>query len=137
LPEGPQEHLGAAWHRTLRTTGHVVYSGWYGIAQLPEAESPSVRVVFPLPNGSVTIFLQPSLGDGGSLVLTSPDGGFGDNGAYLVVREAPNRAAVRRIPLVERFLVWVDDEGTLRTDHALDLWSLPALRLHYRLERAG
>ncbi len=131
------EQLGAAWQRTLRATGQVVYSGWYGVAQLPGAESPSIRVVFPLPNGSVTIFLQPSVGDGGSLILTSPIGAFGDNGAYLIVREASNRAAVRRIPLAERFCVYVDDEGTLRTDHALDLWNLSALRLHYRMERAG
>ncbi|MDQ1435334.1 MAG: hypothetical protein QOF59_2150 [Actinomycetota bacterium] len=47
---------------------------------------------------------------------------------------AQGMAAVRRVPLAERFRVYVDDEGTLRTDHALNLWSIPTLRLHYRLE---
>lgn len=37
------------------------------------------------------------------------------------------------VPLAEQFRVYVDDEGTLRTDHALSLWSIPVLQLHYRL----
>jgi hypothetical protein len=129
------DQLGAAWRRTLRSTRQVVYSGWYGTAQLPEARTPSIRVVFPLPNGSVSVFLEPSVDHNGSLILTSPMSRFGDNGAYLIVRDA-NTAAVRRAPLAERFRVYVDDEGTLRADHFLNLWSIPTLRIHYRLERA-
>jgi len=53
--------LGAAWLRTLRSTGQTVYSGWYGTALLPRALRPSVRVMFPLPNGSVTVFLRPEV----------------------------------------------------------------------------
>ena len=34
----------------------------------------------------------------------------------------------------EEFHVYVDDEGVLRTDHVLRLWSATAVRLHYRLE---
>jgi hypothetical protein len=126
--------LGAAWLRTLRATGQVVYSGWYGFTQLPNPKAASIRVVFPLPNGSVTVFLCPSLGRDGALVLTSPIGRFGDDGAYLVVHESGNTAAVRRVPLAEEFRVYVDDEGALRADHALNLWSVPVLRFHYRLE---
>jgi hypothetical protein len=126
--------LGAAWLRTLRSTGQVVYSGWYGPALLPGHAAPSIRVMFPLPNGSVTVFLRPSVDRDGALVLTSPIAKFGDDGAYLIVRGAGRTVAVRRVPLAERFRVYVDREGTLRTDHQLDLWSIPALRLHYRLE---
>ena len=53
--------LGAAWLRTLRSTGQTVYSGWYGVAFLPHTGGPSVRVVFPLPNGSITVFLRPGV----------------------------------------------------------------------------
>jgi hypothetical protein len=42
------KQIGAAWLRKLRSTGQTVYSGWYGTAQLPESDQPSVRVVFPL-----------------------------------------------------------------------------------------
>ena len=131
-PHGRQ--LGAAWMRSLRSTGQIVYSGWYGTAQLPNRATASIRVVFPLPNGSVIVFLRPSVGPDGSLILTSPIAGFGDDGAYLVVRDDGDRVAVRRVPLAERFRVYVDDEGTPRTDHELDLWSIPTLRLHYRME---
>lgn len=129
------DQIGAAWLRTLRSTGQTVYSGWYGSATLPEADTPSIRVVFPLPNGSLTIFLRPEVGPNGSLILVSPLGPFGTDGAYLIVA-APDRlsAWVRRAPLAERFVVGVDEEGILRTDHALNLWQVPIIRLHYRLE---
>lgn len=135
-PDGTQ--LGAAWIRTLRSTGQLVYSGCYGVATVPGREDPSIRVVFPLPNGSISVFLRPEVGPDGSLVLVSPLGGFGDDGAYLVVARPDGRSGwVRRVPLAERFRVWVDDEGVLRTDHALDLWRIPVIRLHYRLEPRG
>jgi hypothetical protein len=92
--------------------------------------------MFPLPNGSVAVFLRPDMRDDGALLLTSPLAPFGHDGAYLIVaRPDGNTASVRRVPLAERFVVWIDDEGTLRTDHALNLWEVPVLRFHYRLER--
>jgi hypothetical protein len=132
LRDANGSQLGAAWLRTLRSTGQVVYSGFYGTEQLPRCTHPSIRVAFPLPNGSVTVFLRPSVEPDGSLVLTSPIADHGDDGAYLVVRDG-ERAWSRRVPLAERFRVYVDKEGTLRTDHSLNLWSVPVLRFHYRL----
>jgi hypothetical protein len=127
---------GAAWLRTLRSTGETVYSGWYGATTLPTADRPSVRVAFPLPNGSITVFLRPENGPDGSLRLVSRPGAFGDEGTYLIVVRGDRRGGwVRRVPLFEAFVVFVDDEGVLRTDHALTLWRIPVLRLHYRMER--
>ncbi|HTJ76786.1 MAG TPA: hypothetical protein VL337_15630 [Acidimicrobiales bacterium] len=131
-----RSQLGAAWFRQLRSTGQTVYSGWYGITQLPATNRPSIRVMFPLPNGSIAVFLRPDVGDDGALVLTSPAGSFGDDGAYLIVAHLDGHSAwVRRVPLAERFVVWVDEEGTLRADHALNLRRVPVLRFHYRLDR--
>ncbi len=132
--DGDGEQLGAAWLRTLRANGQTAYSGWYGVKTLPGHDSPSVRVAFPLPNGSVTVFLRPEVGPDGSLRLVSPPGDFGDNGAYLILADPSGRGAwVKRVPIYERFLVYVDSEGVLRTDHSLDLWTIPVLKLHYRL----
>jgi hypothetical protein len=36
------------------------------------------------------------------------------------------------VPIHETFRVYVD-EGILRTDHVLRLWSAPVIRLHYKL----
>ena len=102
-----------------RLGGAVVEGG----GLLDDFDRLSVRVMFPMPNGSVAVFLRPGVRDDGALTLTSPLGSFGDDGAYLIVARA------------ERFVVWVDEEGTLRTDHALSLWQVPVLRFHYRLER--
>lgn len=128
------EVLGSAWQRTLRLTGETVYGGWYGTVTLPERRWRTVRVVFPLPNGSLQVFLRPDLVDGNSLRLTSGRGRFGEEGAYLVVTAASGSVVARRIPIRETFTVFVDGDGVLRTDHELKLWSARVLRLHYKLQ---
>lgn len=121
----------AAWIRTLRSTGEYVYSGCYSVRALPGSDRPSVHVAFPLEQGNVQVFLRPSITAGGGLLLTSGAGRFGQDGAYVVVREGGTYAA--RAPIRETFHLYVDTEGTLRTDHVLSLWSAPAVRLHYKL----
>ncbi|WP_132875446.1 hypothetical protein [Tamaricihabitans halophyticus] len=129
---------GAAWLRQLRATGQSSFSGWYGAVTLPGQRQPSVRVVFPLPNGNLTILLRPSVLPDGGLRLWSPPGEFGADGAYLVVRaDDEQHAWVRRVPLHECFELYVDAEGVLRTNHDLRLWNMPLLALHYRLNRLG
>ncbi|MCY4727840.1 hypothetical protein NYO98_16245 [Nocardioides sp. STR2] len=80
------------------------------------------------------VFLRPTVTDGGGLLLESPRGGFGQDGAYVVVSD--RRAHAARVPLHETFHVHVDADGVLRTDHELRLWRASAVRLHYKLERA-
>ena len=124
--------LAAGWLRTLRRTGGVVFSGCYGTRTLPGASGASVHVSFPLEAGNVQVFLRPILGPGGSLVLHSGRGRFGQDGAYVVVRHGRGDHAAR-VPLHETFHVFIDDDGVLRTDHELRLFSARALRLHYKL----
>ena len=134
--EGRQHATG--WLRTLRSTGEYVYSGAYGHRRLPGADRDSVHVAFPLESGNVQVFLRPDVGEGGSLWLRSPGGGYGDDGAYVVVAEGPRGSArtfAAHAPIRETFHVYVDDEGVLRTDHELRLWNASVVRLHYRLER--
>jgi len=128
------ECLGAGWQRTVRRTGETIYAGWYGTTTLPGADRRSVRVAFPLPNGSLQVFLRPSNGSGGALLLTSDERSFGGHGTYLVINGPGRSARTRTIPISERFEVFVDDDGTPRTDHTLRLWNRVVLRLHYRVE---
>lgn len=123
----------AAWTRTLRGNGRPVFSGAYAARTLPGAHRPSVHVAFPLESGNVQVFLRPSVIDDGALLLESPSGRFGEDGAYVVVRDA--RAHAARVPLHETFRMYVDGHGVLRTDHELRLWGATAVRLHYKLER--
>jgi hypothetical protein len=45
------------------------------------------------------------------------------------------RRRARRVPIAEHVHLFVDDEGNVRCDHALKLWGILAVRLHYRLTR--
>lgn len=81
------------------------------------------------------MFLRPENADNGSLRLVSGGTSWGEEGAYLVVRGANDSLWSRRVPLPERFEVFVDDEGVLRTDHYLQFLKWPVIHLHYRMER--
>jgi hypothetical protein len=130
------DHLGTVWQRTLRATGATVFGGFYTASTLPSAAGPSVRVVFPLPNGSLTVFLRPEATSDGGLVLRSGPGRFGEDGAYLVVRpDSTAHGWARRVPLHERFVLSAEPDGTVRCDHRLDLGACEVLRLRYRLGR--
>jgi hypothetical protein len=133
ITDGDDVQVAAGWLRTLRATGEYVYSGCYSHRVLPGAHRPSVHVAFPLENGNVQVFLRPEIAPDGSLWLRSPGERFGGNGAYVVVRDGGSTYSARA-PLREDFHVFVDDEGVLRTDHELRLWSAPVVRLHYKLE---
>jgi hypothetical protein len=128
--------VAAAWTRTLRGSGRNVFSGSYSARTLPGADRPSVHVAFPLESGNVQVFLRPTVTDDGALVLESPPGRFGQDGAYVVVRDG-GRDHAARAPLHDTFRVYVDRHGVLRTDHELRLWKAWAVRLHYKLERGG
>lgn len=134
IADGDGRQRAAGWLRTLRSTGDYVFSGCYSSRLLPGADRPSVHVAFPLESGNLQVFLRPDLGDGGSLWLRSPGERFGGNGAYVVAQDR-GRTWASRAPLHETFHLYVDDEGVLRADHVLKLWSAPAVRLHYKLER--
>lgn len=129
--EGRQQS--ACWSRTVRATGDRAFSGAYSTRLLPGADRPSVHVAFPLESGNVQVFLRPHHGPDGSLLLSSPAGRFGQDGAYVVARDGGATYAARA-PIRESFHVHVDEEGVLRTDHDLRLWGASAVRLHYRLE---
>lgn len=134
-PDGRQQ--AAAWLRTLRSTGEYVYSGCYSSRLLPGSSQPSVHVAFPLEAGNVQVFLRPRALPGGGLELSSPSGRFGENGAYVVVDADDRGTHGARAPIHEKFRVYVDCEGVLRTDHLLCLWSAPVVRLHYKLTRTN
>ena len=136
IVDGAGEQRAAGWLRTLRSTGEYVYSGCYSTRLLPGAQQPSVHVAFPLQAGNVQVFLRPRVLPGGALELSSPAGAFGRDGAYVVV-ESGGRTHGARAPLHELFRVYVDHEGTLRTDHTLRLWSATVVRLHYKLTRTA
>ncbi len=134
IRDGGGAQVGAAWLRTLRASGRHVFSGCYSTRTLPGVDRPSVHVAFPLESGNVQVLLRPAITEDGGLILESPPGRFGEDGAYVVVSDA-GRTYAARAPLHETFHVFVDQYGVLRTDHEIRLRSRWAVRLHYKLER--
>jgi len=126
----------SAWIRTMRKTGETTYSGQYGVVTRPGSNQPSVRVVFPLPQGCLPVLLRPSAAPDGSLHLDSPIGPLGADGAYLVLEQDDDTVKVRRIPISEHFHLYVDEDGDVRADHSLRLFNIPAVKLHYRMRRS-
>jgi hypothetical protein len=128
---------GSAWLRTMVKTGKVIVSGLYGVTRLPGRAQPSLRALFPLPLGSLQIFLSPRNGADGSFHMHSGSGRFGEDGAYLVLERSGDTMSVRRIPLNEDFHLYVDPRGHIRADHCIKLWQIPTVRLHYRITKTS
>jgi hypothetical protein len=130
---GGDRTLLTAWLRRRLPAGEPLYAGFYSAERPPLAAGPCVRTVFPLPNGSASVFLTPVARADGTFELVSPAGRFGDPGFYFVVRDG-DRAWTRTVPaMTERIHVYAGDDD-LRTDHTLRLWGRTFLRLHYAMQ---
>jgi hypothetical protein len=125
------------WLRRLAKSGHVIYTGLYSVQSPGEFADPCVKVSFPLPQGSATVFLRPEAQPDGSFKLISSGRKFGEPGFYRMVELKPGVWKVRNFrTLREYFHVYVDESGMLRTDHLVTFLGLTILRLHYKCERA-
>ncbi len=126
------------WLRKLAGTGRVVYAGFYSVGRPGGHPGNCVKVTFPVPRGSAVVFLRPEALPDGSFRLVSQGSGFGGPGFYRLVEAGPGHWWVRYLrTLHEFFHVWVDERGTLRTDHTVRFMGVGVLRLHYKLTRTG
>ena len=121
------------WLRTSLKSNNVVYAGFYSSYQLSDLPYKHVRVVFPLPNGNVTVILRAELLEDGSVRLVSNGKKFGGAGYYRLHRTAKDVVKARMIPIKEVIHVFRDPYGTMRTDHYFKWWNIPFLQLHYKI----
>jgi hypothetical protein len=127
------EHKFTAWLRRLQESGDVLYAGAYSTCRLPNVEGECVKVVFPLPNGNAMVIMRPVAHPDGSFSVVSHGERFGDPGFYFTVHSKQGVRARYLKTLRESIRVYCAEEGTVRADHVLTLWSLTFLRLHYRM----
>ncbi len=124
------------WLRRLVVADRVIYTGLYSVERPAAFLDSCVKVSFPLPLGSATVFLRPGARPDGSFELLSSGSRFGEPGFYRMVEAGPDHWRVRYIrTLRESFHVYVDAQGTLRTDHVVRFLGLKVLHLHYKMER--
>jgi hypothetical protein len=130
------KRLYTGWLRRLSRSGHVIYTGLYAVERPGAFSDPCVKVSFPLPYGSSTVFLRPEAQPDGSFKLVSSGSGFGQPGFYRMVEVDARHWKVRYIKtLREYFHVYVDPEGTLRTEHTVRFLGFTVLQLLYKMDR--
>ncbi len=124
------------WLRQLAADGRVIYTGLYAVETPGGFSDPCVKVSFPVPHGSATVFLRPEAGRDGSLRLISAGDRFGEPGFYRMIEVDAAHWRVRYIrTLRERFEVYRDRGGILRCEHTVWFLGLRVLRLAYKMER--
>jgi hypothetical protein len=78
--------------------------------------------------------MTPVIGSDGSLKLISKGNKFGDPGFYFIIKKSEEVYYVKYLKTMrETIHVYVDSEGTLRTDHVLTIWKRTFLKLHYKI----
>lgn len=123
------------WHRSLRETGEVVFSGIYTSCRLPSGEC-CVKVIFPLPRGSATVIFRPESDAQGNLSLVSSGRKYGDPGFYFLVEDRQGCLWKHYLPSVrENILISERGDGVLEAEHTLRLWSLKVFRMIYGIAR--
>lgn len=121
------------WLRKLKSSGLVMFAGIYSVAKIPGEENPVVKVTFP-DRGSANVYLVPLNHPDGSFGLDSSGSGFGRSGFYRVIASGKEHLRVRNFKtLHERFHVYEDKEGVLRTDHRISFLGMTIVRLHYKM----
>lgn len=121
------------WLRKSIKSNQVVYAGFYSSCYLPKLKQNCVKVVFPLPKGSVTVILKVEVQPDGSVKLVSHGSGIGQPGYYRVRSSGKGFVRVKYIPLKEIIHVFEDESGILRTNHEFYFWGSKFLELHYKM----
>jgi hypothetical protein len=130
------ERVYTGWLRRRTADGQVVYAGLYTTGRPGAHPDPCVKVSFPLPRGSATVFFRPEAQPDCSFKLISSGSRFGDPGFYRMVEAGPDHWRVRYFrTLREFFHLYVDGKGALRTDHRVQFLGITVFRMHYKLER--
>ncbi|MFG0273835.1 MAG: hypothetical protein ACF8QF_02130 [Phycisphaerales bacterium] len=121
------------WHRVLRKTGQIVYSGYYSVGRTAD-DRRCMKAVFPLPRGNATVLLRPEVTPEGGLDLHCEGRRFGDTGFYFVLRDRRNRHFAQHVrSLRERIAMYLDNDGLMRADHTATFWGRRVFEMHYRI----
>lgn len=124
------------WYRTLKSSGNVVFSGIYSTGRMPGIPEKVLKVIFPLPNGNATVFMQRRIPENGSLQFSSAGKRFGNTGFYFTLTNHKDKFWSRYVPpMHEKLTVYVNEENELRADHHFLFYKIVFLRLHYRIKK--
>ena len=121
------------WFRSIESTGQVIYSGVYGICNLPSGKT-CVKAVFPLPNGNATVLMNPSVGENGELILDSSGEKFGDAGFYFLLKDSKGEYWSQFISSFQDKLIIGSENDLILAEQTLTLWNLKVLTFNYKIK---
>lgn len=120
------------WHRSIKSSGQVVYSGVYGICELPSGEK-CIKAIFPLPNGNATVILSPSVDESGELILESSGRKFGDPGFYFLLKDGQGDYWTQFIRSFRDRLTFRAETEYLLAEQTLTLFKFRVVTFRYRI----
>ncbi|MCD0454659.1 hypothetical protein LPB85_04265 [Chryseobacterium sp. LC2016-27] len=121
------------WFRAIASSGQVIYSGVYGISNLPSGKT-CVKAVFPLPNGNATVLMIPSVGKNGELILDSSGKEFGDAGFYFLLKDSKDEYWSKFIRSFRDRLIIGSDNDFISAEQTLTLWHIKVLTFYYKIK---
>lgn len=121
------------WFRSIKSSGKVIYSGVYGISNLPSGKT-CVKAVFPLPNGNATVLMNPSVGKKGELILDSSGEKFGDAGFYFLLKDSKGEFWSQFISSFRDRLIIGSKDDVIFAEQTLTLCHLKVLTFNYKIE---
>ncbi len=121
------------WFRSIESSGQVIYSGVYGICNLPSGKT-CVKAVFPLPNGNATVLMNPSVGENGELILDSSGEKFGDAGFYFLLKDSKGEYWSQFISSFQDKLIIGSENDLISAVQTLTLWHLKVLTFNYKIK---
>jgi hypothetical protein len=122
------------WIRSLNKSQKVIYTGIYGITELPNGEM-YVKTIFPLPNGSATVLLKPSVNQNGDFILDASGNHFGDAGFYFLMKDSKEQIWSRYIPSFKDKLHISFKGDKLFAKQTMKLWGMTVVVFEYDIRK--
>ena len=122
------------WLRKTLTNNTVVYAGIYSITKKANG-NPCVKTIFPLPNGSATVILDPYFKSDNEFELISKGTKVGDAGFYFLLEDSRNTIWMKYIPSFTDTLRIIAEDNQLFATQVLKLWKMKVLQFDYRISR--
>lgn len=122
------------WLRTFIESKQVVYSGVYETCIIPSGQT-CIKAIFPLPNGSATVILNPSVGKKGELILNSSGKKIGDSGFYFLLQDAQNNVWAKFVKSFKDELIVCSKNEKITAIQTLTLWNLKVLTFTYNIQK--
>jgi len=120
------------WHRQIKGSGENVFWGIYTSCRTPAGDL-CVKVIFPLPQGSVTVVFKVTVDEQGHLALISVGQRPGDPGFYVIIEDASGRLWRNYISSFHEKIEFIEKSGSLQAEHSLSIGRLRVASLTYAI----